>query len=288
MKSKKSISNYAVIIITHKRPDTQLTIKALKKSGYTGKTYLLVDDTDPTLPQYKEKYGKDVIVFSKEAYVGKFDLMTNEKIMGIATYARTALYDKAKKLGLDYVVVMDDDYTGFYIKIDREFNYADSAIKDMDKVIRAHLKFLRDANLDALAFAQGGDFIGGENGGFNRRGLPILRKIMNVFFFDVDKPVYYIGAMNDDVNAGINLARQGRVALSPTIISTIPAPTQSISGGLTEMYKDTGTYQKSMYSVVLSPSSVTAKYQEAVGRVHHWVDGSKTYPLIISEKWKKK
>lgn len=288
MKSSKNIDNYAVLIITHKRADNQLTLKALERSGYTGKIYLIVDDKDPTLEDYRKKFGKKVKTFSKEDYVGKFDLMTNEKIMGIATYARTALYDIAKRLGLDYVVVMDDDYTGFYTKIDKDFNYKDNPVKDMNAVIRAYLKFLKNANLDALAFAQGGDFIGGENGGFNRRGLPILRKIMNVFFFDVDKPVYYHGAMNDDVIAGITLARQGRIALTPTIISTIPAPTQSISGGLTELYKDTGTYQKSMYSVVASPSSVTAKYQEAVSRVHHWVDGSKTYPCIISEKWKKK
>lgn len=288
MKSKKSINNYAIFIITHKRPNNQITLKALKRANYTGKTYLIVDDKDPTLPEYKEKYGKQVIVFSKEDYYGKFDLMTNEKIMGIATYARNALYDMAKKKGLDYIVVMDDDYSGFYIKIDKDFNYANSAVTNMDKVIAAYLKYLKNADLDAIAFAQGGDFLGGENGGMNKRKLPVLRKIMNVFFFDVDKPVYYYGAMNDDVIAGITLARQGRLAMTPTIIATIPAPTQSVAGGLTELYKDSGTYQKSMYAVVASPSSVTTKYIDGVGRVHHWIDGTKTYPCIVSGKWKKK
>ena len=94
--------------------------------------------------------------------------------------------------------------------------------------------------------------------------------------------------MNDDVIAGITLAREGRVALSPTLVSTIPAPTQSISGGLTELYKDNGTYTKSMYSVVASPSSVSVKYQESVSRVHHWIDANATYPCIVKEKYRKK
>lgn len=286
--TKKDIRNFALFIITHKRPDNQLTLRALERSGYTGKVYLVCDTGDPTLPQYRKKYGKQVLTFEKKDYIGKFDIMINEQIMGIATYARAALYDLAKKLKLDYIVVMDDDYTGFYTKIDDKCNYIDTRVMDMDKLIHFHLKYLHSANLDALAFAQAGDFIGGENGGFNRRNLPILRKIMNVFFFDVDKPVYYHGAMNDDVIAGITLARQGRVALTPTLVSTIPAPTQSIAGGLTELYKDNGTYTKSMYSVMASPSSVTTKYQEAVGRVHHWINANKTYPCIVSDKHKKR
>lgn len=288
IKKKKNIKNFALFIITHKRPDNQLTLKCLKRAGYTGKVFLVCDTGDPTLDQYKEKYGDKVVTFKKKDYIGKFDIMINEQIMGIATYARAALYDIAKKMGLDYIVVMDDDYTGFYTKIDEECNYVDTRVMEMDKLIHYHLKYLHNANLDALAFAQAGDFIGGENGGFNRRNLPILRKIMNVFFFDVDKPVYYHGAMNDDVIAGITLARQGRIALTPTLVSTVPAPTQSISGGLTELYKDNGTYTKSMYSVVASPSSVTTKYQDAVSRVHHWINANKTYPCIISDKHKKR
>lgn len=287
-KRKKNTKNFALFIITHKRHENQLTLRTLERAGYTGKVFLVCDTGDPTLAEYKKLYGDKVVTFEKKDYIGKFDIMINEQIMGIATYARAALYDIAKKKKLDYMVVMDDDYTGFYTKIDATFNYIDTRVMDMDKLIAAHLKYLHNANLDALAFAQAGDFIGGENGGFNRRNLPILRKIMNVFFFDVDKPVYYHGAMNDDVIAGITLARQGRVALSPTLVSTIPAPTQSISGGLTEMYRDNGTYTKSMYSVVASPSSVIAKYQDAVSRVHHMVNADKTYPLIIEEKYKKR
>ena len=41
--------DFAAFILTHRRPDNVQTVKALAASGYTGKTYIVVDDLDPTL-----------------------------------------------------------------------------------------------------------------------------------------------------------------------------------------------------------------------------------------------
>lgn len=44
----------AIFIITHQRADKQLTLKMLKQSGYSGKVYLVVDDMDCQLQEYRK------------------------------------------------------------------------------------------------------------------------------------------------------------------------------------------------------------------------------------------
>lgn len=47
--------NVAIFIITHQRADKQLTLKMLKSCGYTGKVYLVVDDMDSQIAEYRKK-----------------------------------------------------------------------------------------------------------------------------------------------------------------------------------------------------------------------------------------
>lgn len=37
---------FAVFILTHGRAENVITVKTLKKAGYTGETYLVIDDTE--------------------------------------------------------------------------------------------------------------------------------------------------------------------------------------------------------------------------------------------------
>ena len=59
-------SNLAVFILSHGRPDNVITYETLRKQGYTGKIYIIVDDEDKTINKYKEKYKNEIIVFSKQ------------------------------------------------------------------------------------------------------------------------------------------------------------------------------------------------------------------------------
>jgi len=94
--------NYAVFILTHGRPDKVMTYRTLRRSGYTGKIYLICDDEDKTLSKYQEKYKDEVVVFSKKDYEKKFDIMDNFKGNKVIVYARNACYDIARSLGLDH------------------------------------------------------------------------------------------------------------------------------------------------------------------------------------------
>lgn len=282
-----SKNKYAVFILTHKRPEKQITIKTLRKSGYTGKIFLLCDDEDPTLDEYVERYGDDVKTFHKKDYINRFDRMTNEKRLNAVVYARNAVYDVAREMGLNYIIVMDDDYSVFNFSVDPTCFYKRTKVKNMNKVFAAHLRFLKHSKIAGLAFAQGGDFVGGWNGTINKTGYRPLRKAMNVFFFDVNKPVQFNGLINEDSTMGIQEAAKGHVILTNCLLQLEQTTTQKAEGGLTDIYKNLGTYQKSFYTLMASPSSVKVMYQRAVGRVHHFISGENAYPRIVSADLKK-
>lgn len=48
------IKNYAVFILSHGRSKNVITYKTLKKQNYTGKIYIIVDDLDNEINDYKK------------------------------------------------------------------------------------------------------------------------------------------------------------------------------------------------------------------------------------------
>ena len=150
-------NDFAVIIPTHGRHDRVFTIDSLRKSGYTGNFYLLCDDEDKQLDKYKTKYGDKVMVFSKDDYKGKFDKMDNFGNKACVVYARNAMWDIAKKIGLKYFAVADDDYTAFEYRITSEGGYYSKRIKNINDVFNSYTDFLITSKVDTVCFAQGGD-----------------------------------------------------------------------------------------------------------------------------------
>ena len=194
--------DYAVIIPTHGRYDRVFTIDSLRKSGYTGDIYLLCDDEDKQLEQYKEKYGDKVIVFSKDEYIGKFDKMDNFGNKACVVYARNAMWDAAKKLGLKFFIVADDDYTALEYRITADGGYYAKKIKNADGVFAAYVNFLKTSGVDTVCFAQGGDYIGGKDNSKVKNGFKVSRKMMNLYFFSADKPIEFTAEANLPRRAG--------------------------------------------------------------------------------------
>lgn len=279
---------YAVFILTHGRPDRVLTYKTLRSSGYTGEIYLICDDEDKTLHQYKEKYGDKVIVFSKSKYEGKFDKMDNFDGNKVIVYARNACYDIARSLGLDYFFEYEDDYTSFLYRYIDGDKLRSKKVK-MDKVLKLMIECLDFTQSDSLAFSQGGDFIGG-SANFSKKEYK--RKAMNSFVFKVqDNPkndLIFIGRMNDDVNTYISLGKVGKLFFQIPEICLTQIQTQSNSGGNTEAYKDSGTYVKSFYSVMAEPSCCKIGMIGHINsRIHHSIKWKYAVPKILNESYKK-
>jgi len=278
-------SDYAVIILTHGRHDRVFTIDSLRKSGYTGEIYLLCDDEDKQLEQYKEKYRDKVLVFSKDDYAGKFDKMDNFGSKACVVYARNAVWDFAKKIGLKYFIVCDDDYTMYRFRIDENQCYRTNIqIKNMDSVFNAYFDFLDKSNIDAVCFAQDGDYIGGFSNSKISGGYKPYRKMMNLFFFRTDKMLEFKGTINEDLTSSITEGALGKKIITCMMTSLLQKETQSNAGGLTEIYLELGTYVKSFYSVMAAPSCVkVALMGDKQMRLHHAVTWKNAVPKIIRE-----
>ena len=52
-------NDFAVFILTHGRADNVATMGALKKGGYTGKWYMIIDNEDETVDQYHKNFGPE-------------------------------------------------------------------------------------------------------------------------------------------------------------------------------------------------------------------------------------
>lgn len=279
--------DFCVFILTHGRPGRQSTLNTLRRYGYTGKLFLVVDDEDKTGPEYEARYGEQVLFFSKEEASKKFDIGDNLRSKASVVYARNATFDLAKKVGCRYFIQLDDDYTAFWIRLKANAEYGAWALKGkIDEALSAMVDFVSTTHVLSLAMSQGGDWIGGASHGVER--LRLRRKAMNSFVCDAERPFEFIGRMNDDVNTYVVHGTRGGLFLTAMQIMLVQTPTQMSPGGLTEMYLEWGTYTKSFYTVMMAPSCVKiSTLGEVYDRIHHKINVRNAYPLILDERHRK-
>lgn len=281
--------SFAIFILTHGRADNVITYETLKKAGCTAKIYFVIDNEDDQAEKYYKNFGKkNVIMFDKLAVSKTFDTMDLSEERRTIVYARNACFDIAKNLGVEYFLELDDDYTDFqyrYLSEDGEKLLITSA-KQFDKICDLMLDFLDATKADSVALAQGGDFIGGKNGDiFKQR---VKRKAMNSFFCRTDKRFDFIGRINEDVNTYCYLGSQGKLFLTIADVMLTQVTTQKNNGGMTDVYLDSGTYLKTIYTVILCPSFVKISCMGMTHRrIHHRINWNKGVPLILHERWKK-
>lgn len=283
--------DFAVFILTHGRADAMYTDKTLRRCGYTGEIYYIIDNEDETAQEYFDRFGKDrVIVFDKVAEQAETDVFDDLKHRQAVVYARNANFRIAKELGITYFLQLDDDYTAFDYRCYVDEVACVKPVKDLDAVFDYTLNYFKSLpeNIRSIAYAQGGDFIGGLAAW---KGLFKVskRKLMNTFFCSVDRPFKFLGRINEDVNVYTSLQSRGDVFLTIQNLSITQRTTQKNKGGLTNIYLSLGTYVKSFYSVICSPSSVKVKMMHTSHkRLHHSVNWPVAVPQIIDEKHRKK
>jgi hypothetical protein len=285
--------NFAVFILTHGRADSVYTFKTLRQQGYTGKIYLLCDNEDKQITKYKNLYGTDtVIVFNKQDAINITDSGDNFKKRNAVVFARNWNFKVASDLGLTHFWQLDDDYTRFDYSLNAEMQYTTSnnKIGKLDDLLYAMMDFMDTTPFHSIAFAQGGDFIGGQDCTLLKRmrNDEIYRKVMNSFLFRVDRPVHFMGRMNDDVNMYVEHGRRGVLLMTTPQLRLQQKVTQQDDGGMTEAYLDFGTYVKSFYSVMYAPSCVKiSELGTTDRRIHHQIVWKHAVPKIIDEVHRK-
>ncbi len=278
--------NFAAFILTHGRPDKVYTYNTLRRQGYTGKVYIVIDDEDAAGDEYRKRFGDDVLVFNKDEIAKSFDLGDNfTDKRGVIVYARNACFELAKKMGVEYFIQLDDDYTNVYFKFDGELKYKEKQVKNLDRIFEIMVDFYVKCGdmCKTLAMAQNGDFIGGGDGTFGK-AIALKRKAMNTFICSVNRPFKFVGRINEDVNTYTSENYRGMLFLSFSQVSMKQKLTQSNSGGMTEVYLESGTYLKSFYSVMYHPSGVRVKLMNSKNsRLHHAICWNATAPRIVRE-----
>lgn len=281
----KMRDDFAVFILTHGRPDRIYTYKTLEKLGYSGKVYFICDNEDEKIEEYKNRYGEKVIVFDKLKKSKEFDTADVSNDRRAIVYARNACFDIAKDLGLKYFLELNDDYTDFFYRYKKDGKLFSKNLENIDYVFDAFVEFIEKTPAKSIAFSQGGDLIGGfKNKNIDKK---VLRKCMNSFFCSVEKKFTFLGRVNEDVNTYTRLGQIGDLFFTYVPCSLNQKQTQSNKGGMSDLYLDSGTYVKSFYSVIFSPSCVSiAMMGDKHKRIHHNISWDNCVPKILNEKYK--
>lgn len=278
---------YCVFILMHGRPNRVVTYHTLRKSGYTGKIYLIIDDEDKEADEYKKIYGDQVIQFCKKNIADKIDEGDNFEDRRAIIYARNACFEIAEKLNIKYFIQLDDDYTRFAYRVNYDNDYVDKGVKNLDIIFNAVFSYYKKINALSIALSQSGDYIGGKKSSTSKTST-LKRKCMNSFFCSTERPFQFMGKINEDVNAYTYLGSIGKLFFTIVDVSLTQITTQHNKGGMSDLYLDSGTYIKSFYTVMYCPSFVKIYLMQSTHqRLHHSISWENAVPLIIDEKYKK-
>jgi hypothetical protein len=151
----------------------------------------VIDNEDPTAPEYYRRYGEQAVMFDKQQIATTFDTGDNFDNRKTIVYARNACWKIAEERHIEAFVQLDDDYYWFGY---RTATGAKST-RRLDTLFALLVTFLHETPITSVAFSQGGDHIGGYDD--TKR---VSRKAMNSFVCLTQRKFTFIGRINEDVN----------------------------------------------------------------------------------------
>ena len=276
---------FAVFILSHGRAKTICTYRALRRCGYTGDLYVVIDNEDSDEVEYRRKFGDDIIQFDKRDYVAKTDLGDTDNDRRIGVFARNFIQDKAKEMGYQYHLQLDDDIHGFAVRKVIDGKLATTPIRNMDRVLEAMCQFMDDTPTTALSFGLAMYYVGGPAS--RQWKQQMLHKTMTTFLMRADHIEYFHMRMNDDITTSALNVSRGMIYYTYMPLMVEVDGTQEQKGGMTDIYVDNGTYRKSFYTVMALPScSYVATMGLSYERIHHEVRWANCAPKVLSEGYR--
>lgn len=275
--------DFAVFILSHGRADTITTYKALRDGGYTGRTYVVIDNEDNQEDLYRQKFGDDIIQFDKRDYLEKTDLGDLDTDRRIGVFARNFIQDEAKRLGYKFHLQLDDDVHGFTYRFAQGKVLRALHCSHLDEVFSGMVEYMKETPITSLSFALSAYNMGGVDGSI-KEGM--TRKTMTTFLMRADDLQYFHMRMNDDITTSLINGMRGKLYYSYLPIEVEVDKTQAKAGGMTDIYQKNGTYRKSFYSVMCCPSCVKVSAMGITDyRIHHTISWNNAVPKLLSERW---
>lgn len=281
------LDNFAIFILTHGRPHNQRTLSTLRTQGFTGKIYLVVDDEDKTLNEYKEEYGDCVLVFNKEHYIQKTDTGLKEPLRNFAVFARNAIEDFAKQFDLKYFGMFDDDILKFRFRYIENDKLLSESVTDLDTVIGTYIDYMECCNLACTGFGVATQYIGGLQR-FNQRS-PVnnsLRLCYNAYIrcstFNVD---WLLNMCEDRITSILHNTR-GQIWQQLLFVQIDTSPLYGkIDGGNSSVYRMLDEFTQVFFPIVSNPNTnFISTYNDHL--VTHISGEDNLCPKIIGGKYK--
>ena len=104
------MSNFAIFIMVHGRPDKMWTYHTLRKQGYTGKIFLVADNLDPTVEEYKKIYGDELLIFDKNKSALKTEAGDNTGDLRSTVFASNEIFDTSDEYYLLLLNIQSEIY----------------------------------------------------------------------------------------------------------------------------------------------------------------------------------
>lgn len=276
---------FAVFILTHGRPYNQLTVDALRKVGYTGEWYLVVDDQDDAIDDYIREWGEDrVIGFYKDYFIKNTDTGLHTPVPKFAVFARNAIEHIAKEMGYKTFMMLDDDITKFRIRLPEGNSLKSYQINGQFDVIIDHaVDFVLSCDIACLGLGFCNLYIGGVDN-FNREN-PRQRLCAEAFIRNTSFTVNWRLNMVEDMITSIDAAQRGTVWFQFLPIQCeIKMSEGAVDGGNSDVYRQLGMYRISFMPVIAYPSANAVRYGK------NWASTTspdKCIPKIISSRYRK-
>lgn len=280
MKRLKAGTMIDIFIPSYHRPKNLKTVKYFLKIGYDPKKiHVFVDDATDDIDQYRRSCKKiNLHIFNMEEARARFDYVHRPSFSRrSAGQARNMFYDFAKKMGITFYMVQDDDTQNYQIKYLGKYKGM-ATLKDILSQFEGIKEFMKRQRIGLFGISQTGDFIGGTN-------KKLLRnKVMNTTFVNTEF-IYRgeRGVQDNDTSQFVGVMNEGLFTGSLGD-GLVLQQTQSakVEGGLTDLYNECKLLNKSLVCPIQFPSCIQAERQvKNGGRIHHKIRSRYLYPKLI-------
>lgn len=284
--------DFAIFICTHGRPNKQLTLNALLECNYTGKYYLVLDDTDNTIQEYIDNYGaENIIIFDKNYYINSVDTSSHSPSYKCILYAKCAVEDIARELNLKCFIIADDDLVTFYLRWAEGSVLRSSKIYNMDEVLEAVCEFVITNNTTLVGIGHGGIYFEGADVMQNSDTINLCSPY-NFIIRNTANPVKWTSWFGeDDVTTIFYSIRGEKVILLPQMQLVIVPSGSEAEAGMQEVYQQNSRFTLMFYIFMHSPTGVklTIKTDR---KTKNWRwdilrRQDNVHPRIISSSYKK-
>lgn len=278
---------FAIFICSHGRPEC-ITVKALRKAGYTGDIYIVLDNEDDTVQQYLHhcRNNTHVIYFNKQSYVDHMDIGVSPKKAKrkVILYAKQACETFADALELDVFGIADDDFLGFRYRYEEAGKLRSATVsKDLDTVFENYSQFILDNWLCMTSVATNQMFMGGA---LTPERINEFRVPYSFVFRNAHIPFEWKSELFEDVISATLKTQEGFFMMQMPFMQLNLKPLYAgANGGMTDAYKSVD-FIKKLFPVVQYLPSCT-KIATTASSVSYRLMRDNAFPKLISGKYQK-